>query len=485
MSQEDRFVVQEFDEEPPPVASSDASSAAACIEYQVSSLDGRIVIEEQTTSHDLKKQRKAAHALKKILFDLFLPIGYPKTVQDGYLEYQLYDSLQGLCSYLRGVLCTAAVLEAAGVGDTNATALSAALIWASRDGLAMLGGLAYSYFASRSFDAHVKEFRLFADVINDVGFLLDMLAPVFGRQHLLLVSSAAVLCKTLCGISAGATKSSITQHFAVAGNMADLNAKEATQETAVSLLGMILGIKAARYMQTYEQGGADSASQESTMMYLNWTIFMVLTVIHVWANWVGVKLLRMRTLNRARADLVLSDILTEVCSCTREKMLDDKARVRLRLVVEQLPPPTQVNESILVSAYDILFSGSLTLGVPLVRVLKQRQEKVLAMLKTLTSNGDKYAVAINDSNNRVLVSVLVGANARDELKAYLHASALARCKDYSCARAVECLFDDDDFLVKELCKKGWDTERFYFGFTRRRSRLTNTSTQPPSAKKVN
>lgn len=46
----------------------------------------------------------------------------------GYLEYQIYDSLQGLCSYLRGVVSTSAVLAAAGVGDAEATAMSAAMV---------------------------------------------------------------------------------------------------------------------------------------------------------------------------------------------------------------------------------------------------------------------------------------------------------------------------------------------------------------------
>jgi hypothetical protein len=35
----------------------------------------------------------------------------------------------------------------------------------------MLGGLFFSYFASPFFDSYVKEFRLFADVINDLGLV--------------------------------------------------------------------------------------------------------------------------------------------------------------------------------------------------------------------------------------------------------------------------------------------------------------------------
>jgi hypothetical protein len=199
--------------------------------------------------HSASQQQQSASStiapLRRILHDLFFPIGFPQSVADGYFEYQCYDSLQGLCSYLRGVLCSAQVLQAAGVGSASATALSAARTWALKDGASMLGGLLFSYSSAHMFDSYVKEFRLFADLINDVGLTLDMLAPYFGQDYFLWVSSAAGICRALCGLSAGATKSSITQHFAREGNMADLNAKEATQETLVSLMGMILGVTLA------------------------------------------------------------------------------------------------------------------------------------------------------------------------------------------------------------------------------------------------
>lgn len=76
-------------------------------------------------------QRKIIHVstkLRQLCQDLFLPIGYPNSVAEGYLEYQFYDSLQGLCSYLRGVVSTSAVLSATGVGNAEATAMSAAMV---------------------------------------------------------------------------------------------------------------------------------------------------------------------------------------------------------------------------------------------------------------------------------------------------------------------------------------------------------------------
>ena len=80
------------------------------------------------------KLRSMLKKVNRVLKDLFLPLGYPRSVDSTYLPFQMYDALQGLCSYLRGVVSTSAVLEAAGVGDASATALSAAMAWALRDG---------------------------------------------------------------------------------------------------------------------------------------------------------------------------------------------------------------------------------------------------------------------------------------------------------------------------------------------------------------
>ena len=51
------------------------------------------------------------------------------------------------------------------------------------------------------------------------------------------------------GTVAGATRASITAHFAKGGNnLADVSAKEGAQETAVTLLGLLVGSIAARHV---------------------------------------------------------------------------------------------------------------------------------------------------------------------------------------------------------------------------------------------
>jgi len=51
----------------------------------------------------------------------------------------------------------------------KASALSAAVNWVFRDGVGMTCSLVFSSLAATSFDGNIKEWRLFADVINDAG----------------------------------------------------------------------------------------------------------------------------------------------------------------------------------------------------------------------------------------------------------------------------------------------------------------------------
>ena len=239
------------------------------------------------------------------LRDLFLPNGYPDSVAPEYAAFQAYDTLQGLCSYLRGVLSTAAILQGLGVGSAAASALAATQQTVVRDACGMLGSLLFAWRYAGAFDRDVKQWRLFADVSNDVGLTLDLLAPLAGTalQHVRGVPETvlglpagkagflACVClgtvfKAWCGVAAGATRVTITEHFARRGNLADVAAKEGSQETAVTLLGMACG-----WLLAGAVNGRPLAA---------WAAFLALTLVHVVANYRAVRALALRTLNRGR-----------------------------------------------------------------------------------------------------------------------------------------------------------------------------------------
>lgn len=61
--------------------------------------------------------RLSFESVKALFISVFLPNGYPHSVSDDYVSYQVFDTLQALASSLNGALATEAVLRGAGVGD--------------------------------------------------------------------------------------------------------------------------------------------------------------------------------------------------------------------------------------------------------------------------------------------------------------------------------------------------------------------------------
>lgn len=374
----------------------------------------------------LKKYiRTIAIKCKTLFYDLFLPIGYPLTVKDVYLEYQMYDSLQGLCSYLRGIVSTSAVLQAAGVGNANATVLSAAITWILKDGIGLIGGLFYSYSCSPYFDSHVKEFRLCADIFNDIGLTIDMLAPTFDSSYFILLSSISTLFKVSCGIAANATKSSITIFLATNGNIADLNAKESTQETAVSLLGMIGGLLLAKFLHENNNEENDHTTTNNSIITIYaWVYFITLTIIHIWANYKGVQLLRLNTLNRERFNNILYPVTNSILHQIINKKSNDNdisipSIITSNLLQHQLiKSPNDVYESLLSSMFNLIGYNSskdlpnVFLGTARLSTIIQLSSSTINKNSQYTNNNElltwifeeefineEYFIFINDGNN--------------------------------------------------------------------------------------
>lgn len=260
--------------------------------------------------------------LSRELQEMFLPAGYPDSVSEDYLAFQFWDTMQAMCSYLRGVLATQSVLQSVGVGDDKATPLAAALQWVLRDGSGMIGGLTFAYLVGPKFDVNVKRWRLFADVINDVGLTLDMVAPYFPTlvTEVLCVSS---VCKTMCGVAAGATRSSLMTHFAKKDNMADCAAKEGSQETAVKLFGLMFGM--------YFANAVNSSPQAV------WVAFIALTLIHVYANYHAVSCLCIPTVNCSRGLILVKRFLSSTSNAGKDVDASHGSRYSIRSVNQEEP----------------------------------------------------------------------------------------------------------------------------------------------------
>jgi len=256
------------------------------------SVDGHVVYALEWKHESCTPPRKTLvtqnHSQSTALRTLLLPEGFPESVTPDYLEFQVWDTLQALSSYLRGILCTKALLAGVGVGNQDSSAVAAAMQWALRDGTGMLGGVLFAWKFAAVFGADLKSWRLFADVINDVGLTLELAAPHFPQKWFLWVACSGSLCKSLCGVAAGASRSALMHHFSrgMSSRISDIAAKEGIQETCVTLIGLVLGL-----VLTHWHG-------ESVL--ITWTVFVLLTIFHVYANYRAVRCLALNSLNLQR-----------------------------------------------------------------------------------------------------------------------------------------------------------------------------------------
>ncbi|KAI0403444.1 vitamin B6 photo-protection and homoeostasis-domain-containing protein [Xylaria palmicola] len=234
--------------------------------------------------------KRRSHARE--LLDVFLPAGYPHTVTPDYTPYQIYDSLQAFSSTIAGLLSSRAVLQGFGVGDAASSATGAVLLTVLQESTGRLATILFAHRLGRAIEPECKYYRILADVLNDAAMLLDVLSPGLPAPARVLALCASGVLRALCGVAASSAKASLSAHFARAGNLAELNAKDGSQETVVSLLGMLAGSVFVRLVQG---------------RLAVWLSTLALVGLHLWTNYRAVRAVRMRTLNRQRTTLLYAE----------------------------------------------------------------------------------------------------------------------------------------------------------------------------------
>jgi len=420
--------------------------------------------------------RAPASTLTRWFARMFLPEDYPHSVSDDYAAFQAWDTAQGLCSYVRGSLTTKALLEGVGVGATGATAASAAAQFIARDMCGMVGGLVFTLVKGRHLDAEAKQWRLFADLANNAGMAMELAAPLVGNQHrgwFLALACAGSVARSLCGCAAGATRAALTSHFARhRRNAADIAAKEGSQETAVTLVGMCVGVLAT----TATDG----------RIGWQWAVFVALTVAHVCCNVRAVRALVIDSLNRERVRRLLARY---------DETLDDVRRGSVtagagaRIIAKNSPRGLAKDEALLPVGMNWVlwpwyrYRGarevrSVHLGAP---VGSASREETIDLLRRLrddrpadSASGDqpvkgrKYALVSPRAHARAATRVVLSVDATtgDQLEAYVHA-ALTSCAiltDLNGSRILTEAEAEDwmrrhyDGFIATIEGWGWDTK---------------------------
>ncbi|XP_022716734.1 protein root UVB sensitive 1, chloroplastic-like isoform X1 [Durio zibethinus] len=229
---------------------------------------------------------------RDVVMRLLLPEGFPDSVTSDYLDYSLWRGVQGVASQVSGVLATQALLYAVGLGK-GAIPTAAAINWVLKDGIGYLSKIMLSKYG-RHFDVNPKGWRLFADLLENSAFGLEMLTPAF--PHLFVfIGAAAGAGRSAAALIQAATRSCFYAGFAAQRNFAEVIAKGEAQGMVSKSIGIVLGIALANYI-----GSSTSFSLAS---------FGVVTWIHMYCNLKSYQSIQLRTLNPYRASLVFSEYL--------------------------------------------------------------------------------------------------------------------------------------------------------------------------------
>lgn len=223
-----------------------------------------------------------------------MPAGFPHSVTPDYLPYQTYDSLQAFASSITSLLANRAVLEGLGVGDSSSSPTGALILKITGDTISRIATILFAHRMGSAIEPECKFYRFLADIFNDAAQFLDLLTPALPYFPKLAVIVSAGVLRSLCGVAANASKASLSAHFAVTGNLAELNAKEASQETVVSLCGMLVGSVVVKVVE-----------EKRTV----WALMIGLVGVHLLMNYWAVRSVRMRSLNRQRATMVFREWL--------------------------------------------------------------------------------------------------------------------------------------------------------------------------------
>lgn len=278
-----------------------------------------------------------------------------------------------------------------------------------------MGRLATILFAHRlgtSLEPECKMYRLAADIFNDTAMVLDCLSPAFPKPARVMVLGFSSCLRALCGVCAGSAKASLSAHFAKKGNLGELNAKDSSQETVISLLGMLAGSVVVSWVTT---------------PMATWATLMALLSMHLATNYAAVKAVSMSALNRQRANIVFSQLL----DTEHPRVLDPKEVSTQECVFER--------DGVLRYGTGVL--GHCRIGVSLRSLLrgmtnasrsktgafKDLPIKLPDILEVFAHEG--YILWLDETHTReVLIVLKKDCTAQDQLKAWLHALILVRLR---------------------------------------------------------
>ena len=177
------------------------------------------------------------------LVSVFLPKGYPDSVNPDYRRYIIGQSISTLFSSAGGVLSLQCLLHAVGLG-AGSIPLAAALNWVIKDGLGQIGGVLFASLVNNRFDAEPKRWRFLSSLSLECSSFIELLTPL-APYYFIPIAAVANVGKNISWLAASASRAAIHNSFSIYENLADVTAKAGSQTILFSTIGTgeILALK--------------------------------------------------------------------------------------------------------------------------------------------------------------------------------------------------------------------------------------------------
>uniref|UniRef100_U5ES86 Uncharacterized protein n=1 Tax=Corethrella appendiculata TaxID=1370023 RepID=U5ES86_9DIPT len=363
---------------------------------------------------------KIAHklSLKRLFQRIFLPAGYPDSVSHDYLAYQKWDTVQAFCSTISGTLTTHSILKGVGVGSDQVNPLSATVTWVLKDGTGHFGRILFAWWKGTELDLNSKKWRLRADILNDLAMTIDLFVLPLYPKYATFILCCTTTMKAIVGVAGGATRSALTQHQAIRGNLADVASKDSAQETFVNLIASFVGL----FLLT--------SVKSQTVLY---GLFFFITLLHIYANMKAVKAVCLCSFNEARYLIALEEYFRN-----GRMMLPDEVNKLERITIGQT----------------VSLTAKVKLGCSAKDITDYYKSAYdLEGLLTCFDARDKFIIA--ETRNYIAVYLHVDAKPLDVLKAYFYAASYLQDKHQVRDRYWEIQNKWNEFLNLAECL-GWN-----------------------------
>jgi len=243
----------------------------------------------------------------------------------------------------------------------------------------------------------------------------------------------------------------------------DVAAKDGSQEMAVSLLGILIGLLISPLI---------SSSQSSV-----WILFIVFTYFHLFANYKAVSSIAFDTLNQQRAAIVYDHYLNQL----QEKKSSFSSSSSSSSYIKKIPKNQKpiFNNCLMMSPSQVAnqeriltwkrFSIHIELGVRIADLTCEGH--VIEKLIRIFSN-EKYLLYYNEKKGLIGIALFKLANSLDMLKAYFHAEVIRYTLELEIRSKSKHLFPMDTEQMIDI-----DIRSIFFLLFKKENNNNKTSTE--------